>query len=152
MNQRCIIYILCFPWVSFLWRSPQSIEQGSLCCVVGFQQLSILYIVSIVYICQFNLPIHLTAPFPFGVHTFVLYICFPIKAEVITLGRNISITFSKGEIKIFIELFDSLNFLPQNMTIQNVPSTISCSSKAHNLSINESVIFILSQLVHGGFY
>ena len=122
-----------------------------MCCVVGFQQLSILYIVSIVYICQFNPPIHLTAPFPFGVHTFVLYICFSIKAEVITLGRNISITFSKGEIKIFIELFDSLNFLLQNMKIQNVPSTISCSSKAHNLSINESVIFILSQLVQGGF-
>ena len=61
-----------------------------------------------------------------------------------------NITFSKGEIKIFIELFDSLHFLPQNVKIQNVPSTISRSSKAHNCSITENVIFSLSQSVQGG--
>ena len=34
-------------WTSFLFRSPQSIKQSSLCYTVGFHQLSILYIVSV---------------------------------------------------------------------------------------------------------
>ena len=38
--------------ISFPFRSPQSIEQSSLCYTVGSHQLSTLYIVSIVYICQ----------------------------------------------------------------------------------------------------
>ena len=59
--------------ISFSFRSPQSIEQSSLCYTVCSHKLSILYIVSIVYIyVNPNLPIHPTLPFPLGIHTFVL--------------------------------------------------------------------------------
>ena len=61
----CIIYIPSFG-ISFLYRSPQSIEQSSLSYTVGSYQLSVLCIVSIVYIqCIYvnpNLPIHPTPP------------------------------------------------------------------------------------------
>ena len=43
------IYIPSF-WISFPFRSPQSIKQSSLCSTVGSHQLSTLYV--IVYICQ----------------------------------------------------------------------------------------------------
>ena len=41
-------------WISFPFRSPQSTEQGSLSNTVDSHQLSILYTVSVVYICQFQ--------------------------------------------------------------------------------------------------
>ena len=49
-------------WISFPFvRSPQSIEQSSLCNTVGSPCFSILYIVSVVYICvNLNFPIHPT--------------------------------------------------------------------------------------------
>ena len=43
-------------WISFPFRSPQSIEQSSLCYTVGSHWLSILYIVLIVYMCQSQSP------------------------------------------------------------------------------------------------
>ena len=43
-------------WISFPFRSPQCIKQSSLCYTVCSHQLSILYIVSIVYICQSQSP------------------------------------------------------------------------------------------------
>ena len=44
------IHISPLFWISFPFRSAQTIEQSSLCYTVGSHQLSILYIVSIVYI------------------------------------------------------------------------------------------------------
>ena len=55
MDQSYIyIYIYISPpfWTSFLFRSPRCIKQSSLCYTVCSHQLSILYIVSIVYRCQ----------------------------------------------------------------------------------------------------
>ena len=62
-------------WISFPFRSPQSIEQSSLCYTVASHQLCILYIVSKVYICQSQSPNSSHPPFPLGIHTFVLYAC-----------------------------------------------------------------------------
>lgn len=64
------IYLLFFFFFNFfpIW-SPQSIEQSSLCYTVGSHQVSVLCIVSIVYVPQSqspNLSPHL------GIHTFVL--------------------------------------------------------------------------------
>ena len=42
--------------ISFLFRSPQCIKQNSLCYTVGSHQLSILYKVSMVYMCQTQSP------------------------------------------------------------------------------------------------
>ena len=50
------IHICPLFWISFSCRSLQSTEQSSLCYAVGSHQLSILYIVSIVYICQSQSP------------------------------------------------------------------------------------------------
>ena len=50
----------CLFGVSFLLRSPQSTKQSSLCFIVTFHQLSILYI--IVYICPSSLSVHPTSP------------------------------------------------------------------------------------------
>ena len=50
------IHISSLFWISFSFRSPQSIEQSSLCYTVGSHKLSILYIVSILYICQSQYP------------------------------------------------------------------------------------------------
>ena len=61
-------------WISFLFRSPQSIEQGSLCRTVDSCWLSLIYI--IVYICQTLSPNpSRPLPFPLGVHRLVLYVC-----------------------------------------------------------------------------
>ena len=38
------------PWISFPVRSPQSLEESSLCCTVGPQQLSVLYM----HVCLFH--------------------------------------------------------------------------------------------------
>ena len=43
-------------WISLPFRSPQSTEQSSLRYTVGSHQLSILYIVLIVYMCQSQSP------------------------------------------------------------------------------------------------
>ena len=43
-------------------------------------QLSILYMVSIEYMCQSQSPSSSHPSFPFGIHIFVLYICVPISA------------------------------------------------------------------------
>ena len=48
-------YILSF-LTPFPFRSPQSPEQGSLSYTVGSHQLSVSYVVSIVYICQLQSP------------------------------------------------------------------------------------------------
>ena len=50
------IHISPLFWISFPFKSPQSDEQSSLCYTVGSHQLSILYIVSTVYICQSQSP------------------------------------------------------------------------------------------------
>ena len=47
---REYIYISPLFWISLPFRSPQSIEESSLCYMVFSHQLFILYIVSIVYI------------------------------------------------------------------------------------------------------
>ena len=65
-------------WTSFSFRSPQSTEQSSLYYMVGSQQLSVLYIV--VYICQSQSSNLSQAHLPFGIRTFVLYICVLISA------------------------------------------------------------------------
>ena len=57
------------PWVSFPFRSPQSIEQSSQCSIVGSQQSSVSYIV--LYISQSQSPIHPTLP----ILPWCLYIC-----------------------------------------------------------------------------
>ena len=51
-------------WISFPFRSPQSLEQSSLFSTVVFHQLSILYIVSIVYACPSQSPSSSRLPFP----------------------------------------------------------------------------------------
>ena len=72
-------YIPLF-WISFSFRSPSSIKQSSLCYTVGSHQLSILYIVSTVYVCQsqsLNSSHH--HPFPIY-HMFDIYVCVSITA------------------------------------------------------------------------
>ena len=69
----CIHTSLLF-WIYFPFRSPQSIEQSSLCYIVGSYQLSILYIVSIVYIYQSQSLNSSQPPSPISIHIFVL--CF----------------------------------------------------------------------------
>ena len=71
------IHISPFLGISIPFRSPHSTEQSSLSYTVGFQQLPILDIVSILYICQSQSPNSpdLTPPFPLGIHTSVLYVC-----------------------------------------------------------------------------
>ena len=76
------IHISSLFWISFPFRSPQRTEQSSLCYTVGFHQLSILYIVSIVYICQSQSPnlSHLPPFLPWypyvGSLRLRLYFCF----------------------------------------------------------------------------
>ena len=83
-QNESVIHIHISPlfWISFPLRSPQSTEQSSLCYTVGSHQLSILYIVSIVYISQSQSP-NLSHPTPFllGIHTFVLYVCVSISVN-----------------------------------------------------------------------
>ena len=62
-------------WISFPFRSPQSIEQSSLCYTICCHQLSLLYIVSIVYIPQSQSPHQFIPP-----HHFLpwdAYVCPP---------------------------------------------------------------------------
>ena len=82
------IHISPLFWFSFPFRSPQSTEQSSLSYTVHSHQLSILYIVSIVYVCQSQSPnsSHPHPISPLGVHTFVLYICVSISALQIRLS------------------------------------------------------------------
>ena len=66
------IHISPLLWISFSFNSPQSIEQSSLSYTVCSHQLSILCIVSIVYICQYQSLSSSQAPFP----PWYPYICF----------------------------------------------------------------------------
>ena len=50
------IHISPLIWISFPCRSPQSPENSSLCHTVGSHQLSVLHLVSIVYMCQSQTP------------------------------------------------------------------------------------------------
>ena len=52
------LYVHIYPlfWSSFPFSSSQSTEQSSLCYTVGSPQLSVLYIILIVYISQFQSP------------------------------------------------------------------------------------------------
>ena len=63
------IHISPIFWISFPFRSPQSIEQGSLCYTVGSHQLSILY--TLVCICQSQSPNLSNLAFSF----WHLYVC-----------------------------------------------------------------------------
>ena len=78
-------------WISLPCRTPQCIKQSSLCYTLCSHQLSILYIVSILYMCQSQSPnsSHPT-PFPLGIHTFVLYICVSISAWQMRSASSIS--------------------------------------------------------------
>ena len=67
-------HISSLPWISFPFVSPQSPVQSSLCYTASSHQLSILYIVSKVYICQSPSPSYHSPSF-LGTHTLVLYIC-----------------------------------------------------------------------------
>ena len=51
-------------WISFAYRSPQSVKYSSLCYTAGSHQLLILYIVSIVQIYQSQSPNTSHFPFP----------------------------------------------------------------------------------------
>ena len=78
-NQVNQLYVYTYPlpsWISLSpfttppFRSPQSMEQSSLCSTVGSHQSSVSYIV--LYICQSqSIPPSSSSP---GVRTFVLYI------------------------------------------------------------------------------
>ena len=54
VNQPYVYMYFPLPWISFPFRSPQSIKQSSFCYTVGSHQLSILYIV--MYVCQSQSP------------------------------------------------------------------------------------------------
>ena len=74
-------------WTSLSFRLPQGIRQSSLCYTVCSHQLSILYIVSTVYMCQSQSPnSSYPTPFLLGIHTFVLYIYVSISALQIRLS------------------------------------------------------------------
>ena len=63
-NSAVGIHISPLFWISFPFRSPQSTEQSSLCCTIGFHQFSILCILSIVYIGQSQFPNYFHPLFP----------------------------------------------------------------------------------------
>ena len=58
MNQVYVYIHLLFFKISFLFRSPQSVEQSSLCHAVGSHQLSILYIVESTHILNMICVLH----------------------------------------------------------------------------------------------
>ena len=82
-----LIYDICFS-ISDLFRSLQSTEQSSWCYTVGSHQLSILYIVSIVYICQSpspnssHSPLPLWYPYICSLHL-CLYFCFAKRSSIL---------------------------------------------------------------------
>ena len=55
-NWLYCLHIAPLSWISFLFRSPQNIEQSSLFYTVDSHQLSILYVASIVNVCQSQSP------------------------------------------------------------------------------------------------
>ena len=69
----CSIHIFPYFWISFPFCSLQNIDSSLLCCTVGSHQLSILYPVSIVHMCQPQSPPS-SYPTPIPLDTFVLYI------------------------------------------------------------------------------
>ena len=68
-------------WISFPFRSPQSMEWSCLCCSIGSHSLSVLYVVSIVYVRQSPSPSSFhPSLYPLGIHSCVLYIYDSISA------------------------------------------------------------------------
>ena len=67
------LYVYIYPlfFISFPFRSPQSIEQSLLSYTVDSHLLSILYIVSVVYICQ-SQSLNLS---PSSFHPWYPYVC-----------------------------------------------------------------------------
>ena len=63
VNQLYVYIYPLFSWICFTFRSPQSTEQISLCYTVASLQLSVLQIVSLVFMCQSQHPIS-SSPFP----------------------------------------------------------------------------------------
>ena len=61
-------------WVSFPFRSPQSIDQSPLCCIHQVLINYLFYIWQYMHVSS-NLPIHPNHLLPLGVCTFVLYLC-----------------------------------------------------------------------------
>ena len=77
-------------WISFPFKSPQSIEQSSLTYTVCSHQLSILYTASVVYVCQSQSPNSSHRPLsPLVDHMFVLY----VSVSIFALGIRPSIPF-----------------------------------------------------------
>ena len=84
----CIHISLLF-WISFSFKSPQSIKQSSLCYTAGSHQLSILYI--LVYICQSQAPNSSRSPFPP-----LVYICLFSMSVSLFLADS----FQKGDVTV----------------------------------------------------
>ena len=59
-------------WASSPFRSPQCIRQSSLCYTRGSHYLPILYIVSVVCLCQPQSPSSSSSDFPLDIHMFVM--------------------------------------------------------------------------------
>ena len=81
IQQSEVVILLCILplfWISFPFRSLQSIEYISLCYTVCSDQSPTLYIISVVYICQLESPNSLHSPFPLGIH--MLCVCVSISA------------------------------------------------------------------------
>ena len=80
-NDLCMcIHISLSFWTS-LHSGHQCIKQSSLCYTVGSHQLSILCILSAVYMCQCQSPnLSHPTPLPFSIHMFVLYVCVSISS------------------------------------------------------------------------
>ena len=74
LNWLTDIHVYPFGWDSFPFRSPQSIEFPGL--YSRFSLLPILYMVSIVYICQCRSPKSSRSPtVPLGIHVCTLRLC-----------------------------------------------------------------------------
>ena len=113
-------------WISFPIRSPRSIEESSLGCTVGSHQLSILYIVSTVYIWQshyLNFS-HSRLPSALGIHTFVLYLCLFLLYKYDHLH-----CFSRFHVHVLI--YDTCFFLSDFSSVQFSCSVVSDSLRPH---------------------
>ena len=105
-NDLCIcIHISLSFWTS-LHSGHQCIKQSSLCYTVGSHQLSILCILSAVYMCQCQSPnLSHPTPLPFSIHMFVLYVCVSISSlEIRSLLPVLHLAFKNALWKAFREL------------------------------------------------
>ena len=83
-------------WISFPFKSPESTEQSSLCQTVGSPQLSLLYIISVGYVCHPSSPnsSHRSLPslasiYLFSVSVVTLHMrTHRIPTSITTLSRN----------------------------------------------------------------